>query len=73
MANGRCIPAHLEIMPAVLNLANEYRRMHPQANDKDAYGAAYRALHDEMTRQTMEMKEKILGPNFYYPGTELLD
>lgn len=59
MPKGNCIPAHLEIMPSVLKLMREYKRMHPEANSKDAYGAAYQALREEMIRQTLALKENI--------------
>lgn len=69
MANGRCITAQLEIMPSVLALQCEYKKMHPQANDKDAYGAAYTAFKEEMTRQTMDLKQRYCGIRYYEGGT----
>jgi hypothetical protein len=59
VAKGRCIRADIEIMPQVLGLMREYKRLHPKANDKDAYGAAYLALREEMVRQTLALKENI--------------
>lgn len=56
---GKCITARLEIMPNVLSLMKEYKRLHPTANDQDAYGAAYTAFHAEMTMQTLVMKARI--------------
>lgn len=55
----KCVTARLEIMPSVLALAREYKRMHPHVCEQDAQGAAYRALHEEMVRQTLSLKECI--------------
>ena len=63
--NGRCVTAKLEVMPNVLSLMKEYKKMHPHANDRDAYGAAYMAFKEEMVRQTMLMKTDIFGPEYY--------
>lgn len=65
MAKGRCVTAKLEVMPSVLALMQEYKKMHPQARDADAYGAAYKAMHQEMQRQTMMIKSEIFGPDYY--------
>lgn len=57
----KCVTARLEIMPSVLALAKEYKRLHPQACEQDAQGAAYMALREELTRQTLALKESILN------------
>ncbi len=61
MAKGYGVPARLEIMPSVLALKVEYKKIHPGAHDADAMGAAYMAFREEMQRQTVLMKESIFG------------
>lgn len=61
MAKGYGIPARLEIMPSVLALKTEYKKIHPQACDSDALGAAYMAFRQEMQRQTILLKEQIFN------------
>jgi hypothetical protein len=55
----KCVTARLEIMPSVLELKREYKRMYPHVCDADAQGAAYMALREEMQRQTVALKEAI--------------
>ncbi len=66
MAKGYGIPARMEIMPSVLALKTEYKKIHPQACDADAMGAAYIAFREEMQRQTVFMKESIFGQRSPY-------
>lgn len=61
MPKSRCVTARLEIMPSVLALTTEYMKLHPGCNHKDAQGAAYMALHQELQRQTIMLKEEIFG------------